>query len=80
MHTDNRAEDPAATRGMAALRQPEIMRSEAADLVQTGLKFYYKQLRQDVHGSELAEVIGGETKVVVLCTWDPVVSHLLPGR
>jgi hypothetical protein len=70
---DVEMEDPAAMRGLAALRHSEIMKSETADLVRAGLKFYYKNLKQALRNCELASI--GETKVTVLCTWDPVVSH-----
>ncbi|KAF9347961.1 hypothetical protein BGX34_002787, partial [Mortierella sp. NVP85] len=45
---DVEMEDPAATRGLAAMRRPDIMKSETTDLVREGLKFYYKNLKQAV--------------------------------
>ncbi|KAF9938594.1 hypothetical protein BGZ65_012579 [Modicella reniformis] len=70
--TGEEAEDPVATKGLAALRRTEIMKSETSDLVSAGLKFYYKQLKQGLQNGELPAATVSETKVTVLCTWDPV--------
>ncbi|KAF9352333.1 hypothetical protein BGX26_009838 [Mortierella sp. AD094] len=69
-------EDAAATEGLAQLRNQEIMKKETTDLVQAGLKFYYKQLRQGLQNGELTSALLGETKVTVLCTWDAKASTM----
>lgn len=78
-------EDPEVATGLSSLRQAEVMKSATTDLVRAGLQFYYKQFKQGLRNGELAAVVG-ETKVTVLCTWDPVakqpalVAHFEPLR
>ncbi|KAG0021236.1 hypothetical protein BGZ81_009033 [Podila clonocystis] len=61
-------EDPEVVRGLAALRTHEVMKRETTDLVRAGLKFYYRQFKEPAQ--DLLSAVG-ETKVTVLCTWDP---------
>lgn len=70
-------EDPEVVAGLAALRTHEVMKKEATDLVRAGLKFYYKQFKEPVQ--DLLSAVG-ETKVTVLCTWDPKVIGVLMAR
>lgn len=63
-------EDPEVVAGLAALRTHEVMTKETTDLVRAGLKFYYKQFKEPAQ--DLLSAVG-ETKVTVLCTWDPKV-------
>lgn len=63
---DNNAETVAATQGMAALRRSDVMKEETTSLVKAGLKFYYKSYSDTLGPTD-------ETKVTVLCTWDPKV-------
>jgi branched-subunit amino acid aminotransferase/4-amino-4-deoxychorismate lyase len=63
---DINGEATAATLGLASLRRPDVMKEEATSLVKAGLKFYYNN-RPDALGP------ADETKVTVLCTWDPKV-------
>ncbi|KAF9096774.1 hypothetical protein BGX23_010462 [Mortierella sp. AD031] len=73
------SEASAATRGLASLRRPEIMKEEATNLVRAGLKFYYKNLKDSLSPAN-------ETKVTVLCTWDPkneeptLIAHFEPFK
>ncbi|KAF8967228.1 hypothetical protein BGZ46_000196 [Entomortierella lignicola] len=71
----DQAEDPVATQGLAPLRFQENMKAETTQLVQTGLKFYYNQLRQNLQNGEQSTALEGETKVTVLCTWDAEVKE-----
>ncbi|KAI1311602.1 hypothetical protein EDD11_003342 [Mortierella claussenii] len=64
-------EDPAVTAGLAQLRKEDIMKREATTLVRAGLKFYYKQLKEQ---DAAVAATTGETKVTVLCTWDAQAS------
>ncbi|KAG0072673.1 hypothetical protein BGZ90_011841 [Linnemannia elongata] len=75
---DSNVEAAAATKGLAPLRSLEVMKEETMNLVKAGLKFYYKNRTDDVLGS------ADETKVTVLCTWDPenqeptLIAHFEP--
>ncbi|KAF9369349.1 hypothetical protein CPB97_003665 [Podila verticillata] len=76
-------EDPEVVAGLAALRTHEVMKKETTDLVRAGLKFYYKQFKEPAQ--DLLSAVG-ETKVTVLCTWDPkdknptLLAHFEPLR
>ncbi|KAG0199050.1 hypothetical protein BGX28_007611 [Mortierella sp. GBA30] len=67
-------EDPAATAGLVLFRQHETMKQETTDLVRAGLSFYYKQLKASLCDDKMATV-SGETKVTVLCSWDPKIEQ-----
>lgn len=64
---ENNVEAAAATQGLAPLRRLDVMNEETMHLVKAGLKFYYKNRADDALGPT------DETKVTVLCTWDPKV-------
>ncbi|KAG0052198.1 hypothetical protein BGZ83_002885 [Gryganskiella cystojenkinii] len=70
-----------ATKAMDHLRQESRMKLQAKEVVQSGLKFYYQHLREVLQQETLPE---GETKVTILCTWDPqsqesaMVAHFEP--
>ncbi|KAF9318526.1 hypothetical protein BG003_011070 [Podila horticola] len=76
-------EDPEVVAGLAALRTHEVMKKETTDLVRAGLKLYYKQFKEPAQ--DLLSAVG-ETKVTVLCTWDPndkeptLLAHFEPLR
>ncbi|KAG0286828.1 hypothetical protein BGZ96_009118 [Linnemannia gamsii] len=61
---DNNAESAAATQELAAWRRPDVMKEETTSLVKAGLKFYYNSYSDTLGPTD-------ETKVTVLCTWDP---------
>ncbi|KAG9063142.1 hypothetical protein KI688_004742 [Linnemannia hyalina] len=75
---DSDVEAAAATLGLAPLRRPDVMKEETTNLVKAGLKFYYKNRADDALGP------ADETKVTVLCTWDPknqeptLIAHFEP--
>ncbi|KAF9120456.1 hypothetical protein BGW39_011366 [Mortierella sp. 14UC] len=75
--SSNAGEPVTATQGLASLRRPEIMKEETTRLVKTGLKFYYKNYEEALGAAD-------ETKVTVLCTWDPkkqeptLIAHFEP--
>ncbi|KAG0376813.1 hypothetical protein BGX24_007183 [Mortierella sp. AD032] len=60
----NDSESATATQGLAHLRRPGVMKEETTSLVKAGLQFYYKNLEEALGPAD-------ETKVTVLCTWDP---------
>ncbi|CAO3570457.1 unnamed protein product [Mortierella alpina] len=64
-------EEQAVSAGLASLRQDEVMKKETMDLVRTGLRHYYKQLKEDLPRNTGAAAGEEEVKVTVLCTWDP---------
>lgn len=63
---DNNTESAAATQELAAWRRPDVMKEETTSLVKAGLKFYYNSYSDTLGPTD-------ETKVTVLCTWDPKV-------
>ncbi|KAF9110225.1 hypothetical protein BGX27_006643, partial [Mortierella sp. AM989] len=62
--THDDKEDAVVSEGLARLRNQETMKKETTDLVQAGLKFYYKQLRQSLQNGELTAALEGETKAM----------------
>jgi len=60
-------ESAAVTLGLTSLRRPTVMKEEATSLVKAGLMFYYKNQIDTLGPTD-------ETKVTVLCTWDPKVK------
>ncbi|KAF9435946.1 hypothetical protein BGZ76_005167 [Entomortierella beljakovae] len=75
-NSNDKEEDEDAARGLAPFRNKDVMKKETAELVRAGLKFYYNQIKKDHNDGELeAPIVAGETKIIVLCTWDPVAKE-----